>query len=194
MIGTPSSDKEKRQLVIEAWAVGVAYAAGLCWISVCFVATFHPNDLSSPYCRDIPRLRTDTCGIAAFLVTAVCLGTSEFLRLQRRRGVLGAQRARARQLPGGWSLIALVASETVTVMATGLFVYLSANAVTHPVTLNIQAMHWASWPTEGELRVITLGLCLGSVTMLRYLLARARPVAQPTAHMPHPNPYREPRP
>jgi hypothetical protein len=184
MIGAHSSDKEKRQLVIEAWVAGTAYAAGLCWISVCFVATFQPNDLSSPYWREIPGLRTDTCGIVAFFVTGVCLGTSEYLRLHRRRGVLGAQRPRARQLPGGWSLIALVASETVTVMATGLFVYLSANAVTHPVTLNIQAMHWASWPTEGTLRVIALGLCLGSVTALRYLLAGARPVAPPTAYMP----------
>ena len=183
MIGAPSSDKEKRQLVIEAWAAGAAYAAGLCWISVCFVATFQPNDLSSPYWRDIPQLRTDTCGIVAFFVAGVCLGTSEYLRLHRRRGVLGAQRPRPRQLPGGWSLIALVASETVTVMATGLFVYLSANAVTHPVTLNIQAMHWASWPTEGTLRVIALGLCLGSVTVLRYLLAGARPVALPTAYI-----------
>jgi hypothetical protein len=162
-------------LVVEAWSAGVAYAAGLCWISVCFVATFHPNDLSSPYWRDISLLRTDTCGIAAFFVTTVCLGTSEYLRLHRRRGEFGAQRPRARQLPGGWSLIALVAAETVTVMATGLFVYLSANAVTHPVTLNIQAMHLASWPTEGTLRVIALGLCLGSVTVLRYLLAEAKP-------------------
>lgn len=192
MIGAPSSDKEKRQLVIEAWAVGVAYAAGLCWISVCLVATFHPNDLSFPYWRDIPGLRTDTCGIVAFCVTAVCLGTSEFLRLQRRRGVLSTPGPRARELPNGWSLTALATSETVAVMATGLVVYLSANAVTHPVTLNIQAMHWASWPTEGTLRVIALGLCLGSVTVLRYLLAGAMPVAPPTAHMPHPNPYQEP--
>ena len=160
----------------------MAYAAGLCWISVCFVATFRPDGLSSPYWREIPLLRTDTCGIVAFFVTAVCLGTSEYLRLHRRWGVLGVQRPRARQLPG-WSLIALAASETVTVMATGLFVYLSANAVTHPVTLGIQAMHWASWPTEGTLRVIALGLCLGSVTVLRYLLAGARPVAPPTALM-----------
>lgn len=177
MTGGPSSDKEKRQLVVEAWAAGVAYAAGLCWVSVCLVAMFQPTDLSSPYWRDIPRLRTDTCGIVAFFVTAVCLGTSEYLRLQRRRGVLGTPGRRVGQLTGSWSLIALATSETVAVMATGLVVYLSVNAVTHPVTLGVQATHWASWPTEGTLRVIMLGLCLGSVTALRYLLAGAGPVA-----------------
>ena len=62
-------------------------------------------------------------------------------------------------------------------MATGLVVYLSANTVTHPMTAGIQATHWLSWPTEGTLRVIVLGLCLGSVTALRYLLAGLRPAA-----------------
>lgn len=177
MIGRPSSDKEERQLVMEAWATGVAYAAGLCWVSACFVATFHPNDLSSPYWRDLPQLRTDTCGIVAFFVSAVFLGTSEFLRLQRRRGVLSTASPQARGLPNGWPLIVLATSETVAVMATGLVVYLSANAVTHPVTLGIQATHWAPWPTEGTLRVIMLGLCFASVTAWRYLLAGSRNVA-----------------
>lgn len=177
MTGRPSSDQEKRQLIVEACAAGMAYAAGLCWMSVCLVATFRPDDLSSPYWDDIPRLRTDTCGIVAFFVTAVCLGGSEYLRLQRRRGVSPARRTRTWQLSGGWSLIALATTETLAVMATGLVVYLSANAVTHPVTIGIQATHWTSWPTEGTLRIIVLGLCLASVAALRYLLAESQPGA-----------------
>ena len=177
MTGRPSLDKEKRRLVVEAWAAGAAYTAGLCSISVCFVATFRPKNLSFPCWRDIPGLRADTCGIVAFFVTAVCLGASEYMRLRRRRGRSRALGPRVSQPPGGWSLIALATSETVAVMATGLVGYLSANTVTHPRTAGIQATHWLSWPTEGTLRVIVLGLCLGSVTALRYLLAGLRPAA-----------------
>ena len=63
-------------------------------------------------------------------------------------------------------------AEVVALLATGLVVYLSVNAVTHPATLTIEATHFASWPTEGTLRVVALVLCVLSVGMLRFMSAR----------------------
>jgi hypothetical protein len=53
-----------------------------------------------------------------------------------------------------------------------LVVYLSVNAVTHPYTLTLRATHFASWPTEGTLRVFALLLCVLSVGWLRFTSAR----------------------
>jgi hypothetical protein len=60
----------------------------------------------------------------------------------------------------------------VAVLATGLFAYLSVNAVTHPFTLQIQATHLLTWPTEGTLRVAALLLCVVSFGLFRYLRPR----------------------
>ena len=56
---------------------GLGYAAALCWASVCLLASFRPNRLSSPYWSDIPQLRSDTSGIAAFGLAALALCGSE---------------------------------------------------------------------------------------------------------------------
>jgi hypothetical protein len=64
----------------------------------------------------------------------------------------------------------MATSETVAILATGLTIYLSVNAVTHPATLGIRATHLAGWPTEGTLRVSALLFCACSVMVLRYLL------------------------
>jgi hypothetical protein len=66
----------------------------------------------------------------------------------------------------------MAAAETVAVLATGLFGYLSVNAVTHHFTLQIQATHLLSWPTEGTLRVAALLLCIVSFGVVRYLRPR----------------------
>ena len=84
-------------LALEASAAGLAYAAGLCWASVCLLASFRPDDLSTPYWRGVPGLRSDTCGILAFLAVAVCLATSEYLRLGRRRDAAAGNK----QAPSG---------------------------------------------------------------------------------------------
>lgn len=161
---------------MEALAVGLAYMAGLCWASVCLLASFRPDDLSSPYWRGLPGLRSDTCGILAFFAVAVCLATSEYLRLSRRRDAA----ARSEQAPSGRpaKFLAVAVSETVAVLATGLVGYLSMNAVTHPATLGVEATHLAAWPTEGTLRVAALVSCACSIAVLRYLLAArpARPI------------------
>jgi hypothetical protein len=57
----------------EALALGLAYGTGLCCANVCLVASFQPTDLSAPYWKDVPGLRTDTCGIAAPPAEAICL-------------------------------------------------------------------------------------------------------------------------
>jgi hypothetical protein len=170
MTSQPIHGDASRWLAIEALAAGLAYSAGLCWVSVCLVASFRPGDLGAPYWRGVPGLRTDTSGIVAFFVVAAGFAASEYLRLRRRRDaavrpdrVLAARMAKP---------LALAMSETVALLATGLVGYLSVNAVTHPATLERHATHLAAWPTEGTLRVAALLLCACSVTVLRYLWAR----------------------
>jgi hypothetical protein len=163
---------ERRWSVLEAWATGLAYGGGLCWVSVCLVGSFRPADLGDPYWSALSHLRTDTTGIGAFFVVAVCLSTSEYMRLRRRRD---SSAGLGSELSGGTPLLlALSASRTIAILATGLVVYLSVNTVTHPATLDLHATHLAPWPTEGTLRVLALFCCVCSVTMLRYL--RARPI------------------
>ena len=155
-------------LVIEALTFGFAYGAGLCWVSVCFLASFRPNGLSAPYWFAIPTLRADTCGILAFFAVAVFLTWSEFLRFRRRRAGAADIVPYSRLI----NLVALATSETVAVLGTGLAIYLSVNAITHPVTLGMPATHLMSWPTEGTLRVIALLLCVFSTSTLRFLWHR----------------------
>lgn len=158
-------------LAVEAATAGLAFGSLLEWASTALVGSFRPLDLADPYWRVVPWLRTDTSGFAAFLVAAVCLLTSEYLRLRRRRSAASAGAVPPPTAPGG-VLLAMAAAETVAVLATGLFGYLSVNAVTHPATQQIQATHLLSWPTEGTLRVVALLLCIVSFGMVRYLRPR----------------------
>ena len=150
------------RLAVEAAAAGLAYGAGLCAASACLVASFQPGWLSYPYWSALPWLRTDTCGLLAFFVASVSFATSEYLRA--RRGT--------RPAPGDNDVrrsLAMAVSKTGVVFGTGLFVYLSTNAVTHPWTLSLPATHLAGWPTEGSLRALSVLLCGGSTAALRYL-------------------------
>lgn len=182
-LGTGRAD---RWLPVEAAAFGLAYGASLCWASVCLLGSFRADDMSAPYWNQIAGLRSDTAGVLAFLTVAASLSGSEFLRLRRRR-IRSA--ASAKKAPAALADLAFAVSETLAVLGTGLVIYLSVNAVTHPVTLGMQATHFASWPTEGTLRVIALLLCTWSAGMLRYLRARggdgrastAQPVAEDMA-------------
>ena len=190
-------------LAVEAAAAGVAFGSLLEWASTALVGSFRPQYLADPYWSGVPWLRTDTSGFAAFIVAAICLLSSEYLRLRRQRRTASAEAARlspasagearlspasageARLSPasagvappspasaGEGSLLAMAAAETVAVLATGLFVYLSVNAVTHQFTLQIHATHLLSWPTEGTLRVAALLLCIVSFGVVRYLRPR----------------------
>lgn len=161
------SSRASRLLAFEALAVGLAYGAGLCFSSVCLVASFRVNELNAPYWRIIPEARTDTSGIAAFFVVAVCGSASEFLRLRRLRAAASARGDAASEAPT--RLLILAVARTTFLLATALVVYVSVNAVTHPATLAIHATHLVSWPTEGTLRVAALLLCVWSTGVIRYL-------------------------
>jgi hypothetical protein len=166
----PAGDACGAWLAVEASAAGLAFGSLLLWASTCLVGSFRQQDLGDPYWREVPWLRTDTSGFAAFIVAAACLLVSEYLRLRRRRDGPAASAGAASPLAAsGAALLAMAASETVAVLATGLFGYLSVNAVTHPATLQIHATHLLSWPTEGALRVVALLLCIVSVGLFRYL-------------------------
>src|ERR1035438_3680866 len=169
MRSRPIRGEASRRLAVEASAAGLAYGAGLCWASVCLVASFRPDDLSAPYWRGVPGLRTDTSGIVSFFVVAAGFAASEYLRLLRRRDA--AAKPGSGPAAGATELLALAISETAALLATALVVYLSVNAVTHPATLMIHATHLAAWPTEGTLRVAALLLCTCSAAALRYLVA-----------------------
>ena len=187
----PDRPSRNGWLAVEAAAAGLAFGSLLEWASTALVGSFRPLDLADPYWRGVPWLRTDTSGFAAFIVAAVCLLSSEYLRLRRRRraasagaappppasaGTAPLSPASAGAVPppsaGEAVLLAMAAAETVAVLATGLFGYLSVNAVTHHFTLQIQATHLLSWPTEGTLRVAALLLCIVSFGVVRYLRPR----------------------
>jgi hypothetical protein len=160
---------DRSPLALEALTFGIAYGAGLCWASVCLVGSFRDGELASPYWAGLPGLRTDTCGEAAFLVLAVCLATSEYLRLRRRRD----HAANPAQPPPSshTALLTVAIARTVAVLATGVVIYLSVNAVTHPATLALHLTHLAPWPAEGTVRVIALLLCACAAATLRFLRA-----------------------
>ncbi len=149
----------------EAITAGLAFGGLLCWASTALVGSFRGQDLPGRYWQPIP-LRTDTSGFIAFLVAGVCLATSEYLRL-RRRGEPAACPP-----PGPAATLVLAVAETVAVLATGLFVYLSFNAVTHPGSLPLHITHLLPWPAEGTVRVEALLLTVCSTAVWRYLRAR----------------------
>jgi hypothetical protein len=156
------------RLMAEAATAGLAYAMTLWWLSVCALASFRPEFLIFPYWPRLPALRSDTSGAIAFFVTAVCLVTSEYLRLRRRANGSAVSR---RAPESAQTLLTIAVAETVAVLATGLVVYISTNSVTHPETLMVGTTHLAPWPTEGTLRILALIGCACSIAALRYLLA-----------------------
>jgi hypothetical protein len=162
------------KLVVESAAFGLGYTAVLIWAGSAIVASFS-NYEATPYWPTIPHLRTDTAGVLAFAVAAVTLVLSRYLQLSRRTDAPAQPVAR----PVGVLAIQAVA-ETAAVLATALVVYLSLNAVTHPITLRLQLTHLWPWPSEGTVRVIALGVCLTAVAASRYLRSTRRHNQTPT--------------
>ena len=165
------------RLAAEALTAGLAFAALLGWASTALVGSFRGQDLPGRYWQPIP-VRTDTSGFIAFVVSAICLATSEYLRLRRRREPVPGPP------PGPAATLAAAVAETVAVLAAGLFVYLSFNAITHPGSLVLHITHLLPWPAEGTVRVEALVLCACSAALWRYLRARyswvpAPPPARP---------------
>ncbi|MDX6335228.1 MAG: hypothetical protein QOG05_2568 [Streptosporangiaceae bacterium] len=165
------------RLAVEAATAGLAFAALLGWASTALVGSFRGQDLPGRYWQPIP-LRTDTSGFIAFLVAAVCLATSEYLRLRRRREAATGRPA------GPAATLGRAVAETAAVLGTGLFVYLSFNAVTHPGSLPLHITHLLPWPAEGTVRVEALLLCACSAAVWRYLRARYSWVPGPVPAVP----------
>jgi hypothetical protein len=157
---------------MEASAAGVAYGAGLCWISTCLVASFRPGGLSAPYWSGLVGLRTDTCGVVAFVATAAGLVVAEYHQLRRRHDGPEQAHSHSRFAGDARILLVLALTKTALIMATGLVLYISVNSVTHPVSLGLPATHLASWPTESTLRVGALITSACSVAGLRYFRVR----------------------
>jgi hypothetical protein len=132
------------------------------------VAAFS-NYEAYPYWPAIPHLRTDTSGFLAFVVALVSLAVSRYLEL-RRRGDRGYTPVKPVSRPAGVHAVQAVA-EAAMVCATGLVIYLSLNAVTHPWSLPVHLTHLAPWPSEGTARVTGLAVCLAAVATRHYLRA-----------------------
>jgi hypothetical protein len=149
------------------------------------VAAFSNNE-SDPYWALIPALRTDTSGFLAFAVALVSLPVSRYLEL-RRRGDRGDTPVRPVSRSARVHAVQAVA-EAALVLGTGLVIYLSLNAVTHPSTLEVQLTHLASRPSEGTVRVFGLFVCLAAVATRHYLRATATRPADvvPPAENPRP--------
>ena len=162
----PASGRAPRRDLLEGIATGIGYGAGLWCAGALLVASFRPNDLAMPYWNRLSWLRTDTSGMITFVVLAVSLCTSEYLRLRRKESNLAPATAQVR------NPLATAIARVVALLSTLLVVYLSTNAVTHPATLSLHLTHFASWPTEGTVRVAALCLCIISVAWLRYSSAR----------------------
>jgi hypothetical protein len=175
VVGTRSQNN--RKLIVESVAFGLGYTAVLIWSGSAIVASFTGGE-ANPYWPDIPQLRTDTTGVIAFAVAIVSLVVSKYLQLRRRSEPPGEAVAHG---PGVLAVQAV--AETAAVLGTALVIYLSLNAVTHPVTLGIKLTHLWPWPSEGTVRVIGLGLCLTAVATSRYLRARAG-LGHPAAPVP----------
>lgn len=159
--------QNNRKLVVESAAFGLGYTAVLIWSGSALVASFTDYE-AFPYWPAIPRLRTDTSGVIAFSVAIISLAVSRYLQLRRRGSAPVQPAARTAGV-----LAVQAVAETAAVLATGMVIYLSLNAVTHPFTLRLQLTHLWPWPSEGTVRVIGLGICLVAVTTSRYLRAAA---------------------
>ncbi len=171
--GSPPENRRRRRAtpgnrVLESVATGVAAGGLLVILGACLVASFRPDNLYFPYWTGIPRLRTDTSGAVGFLLTGLSIVVSEFFRLRRRAPDDPAESHRRKSLPNSWAIAILRA---IAIMSTIVVIYLSVNAVTHPYTLYIHATHFATWPTEGTLRVVALLLASVAIGVLRFLAA-----------------------
>lgn len=158
--------------------LGLGYSAVLVWIGSAFVGSFGDFDEAYPYWPAIPHLRTDTAGFLAFAIAIVCLVVSRYLQLGRRNGAPAEPAAQPRPAR---ALAVQAVADVAMFLGTGVVLYLSVNAATHPWTLPIQLTHLLPRPSEGTVRVMALAICLVAVATGRYLRATATRPGQSAA-------------
>lgn len=141
---------------VESAMTGIAAACALVVLGAFAVASFKPSDLPTPYWGPLDWLRTDTAGAVCFAVGILAFGTSEYLRMRRRAGEVGAPLGPPSDREPSPPVLAVAVARTLAIAAGGVVLYLSVNAVTHPLTLALPASHLLAWPTEGTLRVFAL--------------------------------------
>ena len=117
MRGRTFPDGTTGGLALEALATELAYAAGMCWASVCLLASFRPSELSAPYRPGLPGLQANNCGMAPFFTAVICFGTSEYLRLRRRRDVPSMPDRES--VTGRSKPFALATSKSMAILPTG---------------------------------------------------------------------------
>ena len=169
--GVRTRNQGKRRLVVESVTLGLGYSAVLIWIGSAFVGSFGDFDDAYPYWPAIPRLRTDTAGFLGFGIAIVCLIVSRYLQLGRRSGAPAEPAAPRLRTPRVLAVQAV--ADVAALLGTALVIYLSVNGAMHPWTLPVQLTHLLPWPSEGTVRVISLGVCLVAVAVRRYLRATA---------------------
>ncbi len=145
MRGVRSRSQDNRKLVVESVALGLGYTGVLIWAGAALVGSFGYDIDAAPYWPDIPHLRTDTVGAAAFLVAIVTLVASKYLELRRRSDVPTEPVPRSARV-----LTVQAVAETAVVLGTALVIYLSCNAFMHPWTLRLQLTHLSPWPSRGH--------------------------------------------
>ena len=141
----------------------------LCWATTCLVASFRVANLARPYWSAIHDLRTDTCGVAAFVAAAVSLAASEYLRLrrlqERRRPACGRCHQRcarcASRRQNGRSVVD----------GTGrLPIHQRGYSSHHSGDCRQRTSRRGQ--REGTLRILALGACMTALGSLRYLSVR----------------------
>jgi hypothetical protein len=151
---------------IEGGVIGLTYSSALVALSALLVGSFRPQDLSHPYVGHLAWLRIDSFGIVSFFVATVGLAASGYLR---RSHEVARRSATAGQAPGNICVFTIAVARSLAAAGTILVVYVSINAVTHPITLGRPATHLLSWPTEGTLRAVSLIVVAVAVAIDRTL-------------------------
>lgn len=145
---------------------GVTYSSGLVALSAFLVGSFRPRDLSHPYVGHLAWLRIDSFGIVCFFVATIGIAVSSYLR---RSYGFTRHSATVGRAPSSISLFTTAVARSLVAAGTTLVVYISINAVTHPITLGKPATHLLSWPTEGTLRAVSLIVVAFAVAIDRAL-------------------------
>ena len=168
--------RDRRKLVVESAAFGIGYTAVLIWSGTGSGGQLQRRGGEPVLARDPrpadrhdrrARVRGSPLSVSSSANT--CSSSAAAVRLLGPRPGPPAS-TWCRRWP-----------RRAAFLGTGVVIYLSLNAVTHPFTLRLQLTHLWPWPSEGTVRVIALFVCLVAVAVTRYLRATAGPPGQASA-------------